>query len=193
MEIDRESPILGIVDTGQVPHPIRSLRRLVRDGPSDAPGPVVDTLGRIGLVGYGVVHVLVAWLALQVAFGVPDQTPDAQGAVGTIAGRPGGLIALGVAAVGLIAFALWQLMAAALGFRWVAGGERLRKRVGAVAKAIAMTGLAVRSSSTTWSGAAPARARPRRSALAADVLALPAGRLLLGLVALADPGASPAP
>jgi hypothetical protein len=32
------------------------LRRLVREGRSDAPWRVVDVLGRIGLVGYGVVH-----------------------------------------------------------------------------------------------------------------------------------------
>ena len=161
--------------------PIQSLRRLVRTGQSDAPGRVVDALGRIGLVGYGVVHLLVAWLALQVAFGVPDQTPDAQGAVGTIADRPGGRVALAVVAVGLVAFALWQLVAAALGFRWVTGGERFRKRVGAVAKAIAMSGLAaivinylVRRRAGTATTA---------SGLAADVLVLPAGRILLGLVA----------
>src|SRR5688572_16268175 len=123
--------------------PLVRLRRLVRDGRSDAPGQVVDALGRIGLIGYGVVHLVVAWLALQVAFGVPDAAPDAEGAVGTIARTPGGAFALAVAAVGLLAFALWQVTAAAIGFRWVSGGERARKRVGAVAKAIAMTGLAV--------------------------------------------------
>ena len=44
--------------------PLTRLRRLVRGGRSDAPGGVVDALGRIGLVGYGVVHLLVAWLAV---------------------------------------------------------------------------------------------------------------------------------
>ena len=132
---DRDTGICGASDPDAAPAGPRPVRR-------DAPGRVVDALGRIGLVGYGVVHLLVAWLALQVAFGVPDQAPDAQGAVGTIAGRPGGVVALGVVAVGLVAFALWQLVAAALGFRWVSGGERFRKRVGAVAKAIAMAGLA---------------------------------------------------
>ena len=164
-------------------HPIQTLRRLVRTGPSDAPGRVVDVLGRIGLVGYGVVHLLVAWLALQVAFGVPDQAPDAQGAVGTIAGRPGGVVALGVVAVGLVAFALWQLVAAALGFRWVSGGERFRKRVGAVAKAIAMTGLA--AIVIEYLVGRRAGAVTTASSLAAQVLALPAGRILLGLVATA--------
>ncbi|WP_433557357.1 DUF1206 domain-containing protein [Pseudonocardia xinjiangensis] len=154
------------------------LRTLVHEGRSDAPGRFVDVLGRIGLVGYGVVHLLVAWLALQIAFGVPDVPADAEGAVGTIARTPGGSLALWVAAVGLIAFAVWQVTAAAVGFRWVDGNERVRKRVGAVAKAIAMSSLAVLivdylldvgSSGTT------------AQTLAAGVLALPAGRLLLGL------------
>ena len=168
--------------TGPVVHPIRSLRRQVRSGPSDAPGPVVDALGRLGLLGYGIVHVLVAWLALQVAFGVPDLAPDAQGAVGTIAARRGGALVLVIAVVGLLSFALWQLAAAVLGFRWVGGGERFRKRVGAVAKATAMTGLAVLIVNylTGLGSDQPSTA----AALAGQLLALPAGRLLLGLVAV---------
>ena len=162
-------------------HPIDNLRRLVREGPSDAPGRVVDALGRIGLVGYGVVHLLVAWLALQVAFGVPDLAPDAQGAVGTIAGRPGGGAALGVIVVGLIAFALWQLTAAAVGFRWVSGGERLRKRIGAVSKSIAMSGLA--AVIIGYLGERRSGSGTTANAVAADLLALPAGRTALGAVA----------
>lgn len=162
--------------------PLISLRRLVREGRSDAPGQVVDTLGRIGLVGYGVVHLLVAWLALAVAFGIPDDPPDAQGAIATIADTPGGSLALGMGAFCLLAFALWQLTAAAIGFRWVRGGERFRKRAGAVAKSIATGALAVlivdslvahgRQSSTSAQG------------LAAWLLGLPAGRLLLAAVAV---------
>jgi Domain of Unknown Function (DUF1206) len=157
------------------------LRRLVREGRSDAPGRVVDVLGRVGLVGYGVVHLVVAWLALQVAFGVPDAPPDAQGAVGTIARTPGGAVALSVAVIGLLAFALWQVTAAAIGFRWVSGGERLRKRVGAVAKSIAMTALAlIVIDYLTGMGSADATTVQQ---VAADVLELPAGRVLLGLAA----------
>ncbi|TQM16037.1 uncharacterized protein DUF1206 [Pseudonocardia kunmingensis] len=161
--------------------PLVHLRRKVREGRSDAPGRVVDALGRIGLVGYGVVHLIVAWLALQVAFGVPDAPPDADGAVGTIARTPGGVFALGIAAVGLMAFALWQVTAAAVGFRWVSGGERMRKRVGAVAKAIAMSGLALIILSYL-TGMHSGRGT-RVQAVAADVLALPAGRVLLGIAA----------
>ena len=99
--------------------PMARLHRLVRTGPSDAPGRVVDVLGRIGLVGYGVVHLLVAWLALQVAFGVPAVQADADGAIGTIVETPGGTAVLVLGAVGMLAFVVWQLTAAAIGFRWV--------------------------------------------------------------------------
>jgi Domain of Unknown Function (DUF1206) len=162
--------------------PLVRLRRLVREGRSDAPGHVVDVLGRVGLVGYGVVHLIVAWLALQVAFGVPDAPPDAEGAVGTIAHTPGGAFALAVAAIGLLAFALWQVTAAAIGFRWVSGGERMRKRAGAVAKAIAMTGLAVIVINYLTGMGSPGATTVQE--VAAGVLALPAGRALLGLAAL---------
>jgi hypothetical protein len=67
---------------------------------------------------------------------------DAQGAVGTLARTRFGGLALAISAAGLVAFAVWQLSAAAVGFRWVCGRERARKRAGAVAKAIAMLGLA---------------------------------------------------
>ncbi|MHA6797184.1 DUF1206 domain-containing protein [Pseudonocardia bannensis] len=162
---------------------LRHLRRLVREGPSDAPGRLVDGLGRMGLVGYGIVHLLVAWLALQTAFGVPTGAADAQGAIGFIAQTRFGIAALIVATVGLVAFAVWQLTAALIGFRWVSGGERTRKRAGATAKAVAMLALASVTSGFvdgvgTRSGDGGARA------LTADVLRLPFGRLLVGLAAL---------
>ncbi len=163
-----------------VPVPLLRLRRLVREGRSDAPGPVIDGLGRVGLVGYGVVHLIVAWLALQIAFGVRDASADADGAVGTIGRTTGGALALGLVAIGLLAFTLWQLTAAAIGFRWVSGGERVRKRIGAVSKSIAMTALAVIVLDYLV-GKAGGRTTPM---LAAYVLSLPAGRILLGAVAV---------
>jgi hypothetical protein len=154
---------------------------MVREGRSDAPGDAIDAMGRVGLVGYGVVHLLVAWLALSVAFGVPDAPPDAGGAIATISRTAFGVIGLWLIAIGLLAFALWQLTAAVLGFRWVSGGERFRKRSGAIAKSIATGGLGV----ITIDALVGRNDRSQTTAqqLAADLLALPAGRFLLGAVA----------
>lgn len=167
-----------------MPGSVANLRRLVGEGRSDAPGRVVDVLGRIGLVSYGVVHLLVAWLALQVAFGVPDVAADAQGAIGTIARTEYGTAALLLAVVCLLAFALWQLTAAAIGFRWVRGGERIRKRWGAVAKAVAMIALAVLTIEYL-AGRNSASGETAARRLAAGLLDLPAGRVIVGLVAVA--------
>ena len=153
------------------------LRRLVRQGHSDAPGPVVDLLGRVGLAGYGVVHLLVGWLAVQIALGTPIGNADVQGAVASVASTRFGEVALMVGVVCLVAFALWQLTAAVLGFRWVSGGERVRKRVGAVSKAIAMLGLAAAAVAFLGGGRRSGNAGAR--AATADLLALPAGRLLV--------------
>ena len=168
---------------GEVGMPVLArLRRVRRRGPfgcsRSGRGPLWVVFG---LVGYGVVHLLVAWLALQVAIGVPGVSADAQGAVGTLARTRFGGLARGAA--GLAAFALWQLTAAAVGFRWVSGGERARKRAGAIAKAITMLGLAgvvVHYLLGRRQEAGDARA----VAVSADLLALPAGRGLLGVAAV---------
>jgi hypothetical protein len=137
----------------------------------------VDLLGRVGLAGYGIVHLLVGWLAVQIALGTPAGNADVQGAVASVASTRFGEVALVVAVVCLVAFALWQLTAAVLGFRWVSGGERVRKRVGAVSKAIAMLGLA--AAAVAFLGGRRRSGDAGARATTADLLALPAGRLLV--------------
>src|SRR3954449_5283594 len=79
----------------------------------------LEYLARIGLIAYGVVHLLVAWLALQLAwFGGGGQSADQSGAMSTVADSPIGKPLLWVIAVGLIALAVWQ---AAEVLRWRRG------------------------------------------------------------------------
>jgi Domain of Unknown Function (DUF1206) len=151
------------------------LRRLVRDGRSDAPGAAVDALGRVGLVSYGVVHLLVGWLALMAAFGVPDAAADAQGAVGAIAATGFGAGVLVLVTAGLLAFALWQLTSAAFG-----RGYGVRRRAGAAAKAVACAALAAVTAGFVDGRGAPS-GDPGARTLTARVLALPGGTLLVGL------------
>lgn len=164
-----------------VPALLRRLRRSVRTGRSDAPGPAIDVLGRVGLVAYGLVHVVVAWLAVLIAGDSPGGPADAQGAVAEIATGVGA-VGLVTIVAGLAAFAVWQLTTAWLGFRWVSGGERVRKRVGAVAKATAMLALAGVTTAFLVSGRRSGDQGMRE--VVADVLRLPAGRLLVLLGAV---------
>jgi hypothetical protein len=64
-------------------------------------------VARIGLVMYGLVYLLIAWLAAQVAIGASAQ-PDKSGALQTVASS-GWAWVLWVIAVGLAAMALWRL------------------------------------------------------------------------------------
>lgn len=76
---------------------------------------------RLGLVAYGVVHLLVAWLALQVAVGDLDGggvgKADKTGALQSISANTGGDILLWLITVGLGVSALWQLFEAVTGDR----------------------------------------------------------------------------
>ena len=56
---------------------------------------------RLGLVAYGVVHLLIAWLALQLAFGDRSGAPSEQGAMMELAQKPFGEVLLWIVALGL--------------------------------------------------------------------------------------------
>ncbi|TDV56255.1 DUF1206 domain-containing protein [Actinophytocola oryzae] len=78
-------------------------------------------VARLGLVAYGVVHLLVAWLAVQVALGDLDGggvgKADKTGALQSISANTGGDVLLWLIAVGLGVSTLWQLVEAVTGDR----------------------------------------------------------------------------
>ena len=66
----------------------------------------LEGLARVGLVAYGVVYLLVGWLALQIAWGGSAKSADTSGALRTLADQPFGKILLWLVALGLVALAL---------------------------------------------------------------------------------------
>lgn len=152
-------------------------------GGGDAPSRAVEVLGRIGLVAYGAVHLLVAGLGVRLAFGARGAEVDQRGAVAVVASiGPLGTALLVVFVAGLAAFAVWQVSAAVAGFRWVSGGERRRKRIGALAKAVAVVAVAVIAARFVADmPGGPGRSGPE--SLARSLLDLPGGRLLVAVVA----------
>ncbi|AKS34342.1 DUF1206 domain-containing protein [Mycolicibacterium goodii] len=69
---------------------------------------------RAGFAASGVLHLLVAFIILQIAFGSGGNA-DQSGALGTLARQPGGAVILWVAAVGLVALGLWRVAEAVIG------------------------------------------------------------------------------
>lgn len=144
---------------------------------------VVQALGRFGDVCYGVVHIVVAVLAVQVAFGGARHSADQKGAIATIAAQPFGGVVLWLMAVGLAAFGIWQLLCAGSGFEWITDqGQRTRKRIGAGLRAVVVLGLAV-SSMRVLTTASPGSSDDSKSrAATATLMSAPGGRLLVGAV-----------
>ena len=99
---------------------------------------------RIGLVAYGITYLLIAWLALQVAFGTGGEQTDQNGAFQTIAEQPFGQVLLWVLVVGFVAVALWRLEQAIFATAGVQDqSEQIKKRVENGARAVVFAALAV--------------------------------------------------
>ncbi|ATQ31460.1 membrane protein [Rhodococcus ruber Chol-4] len=78
--------------------------------------PMFEKVARAGQAASGVVHLLIAYVVIQVAFGDPASA-DQSGALRQLAAQPGGRIVLWVLAVTLTALAVWRLVEAAVGKR----------------------------------------------------------------------------
>jgi hypothetical protein len=75
----------------------------------------LEYLARAGFVCYGVIHLIFAWVALQVAFGNSSQESDQSGAFANLASKPLGKTLVIIVIAGMIALALWQAFEAAVG------------------------------------------------------------------------------
>ncbi|MFJ6670633.1 DUF1206 domain-containing protein [Actinosynnema sp. NPDC091369] len=146
--------------------------------------PAVQAFGRAGMVCYGLVHVLLAALTAQVVLGDTGEKTDQKGAVAALAETSLGPVLLWILALGLFAFALWQLAMAAGGYGWVTKKrKRIYRRCGSVGRAITGTviGIAAINYAT---GTSQKSGTEQSQTWTARLLALPFGQVLVGLVAL---------
>jgi hypothetical protein len=143
---------------------------------------ILEVSARAGFVGYGVLHLAVAWLAVQIAFGHATEEGSQSGAFRLLSHQPLGRPLLVVVVVGLLAMAAWQLLEAAVGNRAETGGRRTAERVLSAARAVVYAALA-------WTALRVLTGTPTSSAgqqehATAGVLAHPAGRVLVFIAAL---------
>lgn len=144
--------------------------------------PGLETLARVGYASKGVVYFTVGFLALGVALGRGGRTTDTRGALSQLQDLPGGSALLFVLAVGLVGYALWQLIRAALDpERQGTAAKGLVKRAGYLLSAGVNLTLAVFTAGLAASGRAP-QGNGSETQAAGTVLNLPGGQLLLGLV-----------
>ena len=96
----------------------------------------LDHAVRLGLVAYGVVNLLIAWLALQLALGESSGKASSTGAMQQLAQQPLGGVLIWVVAVGMFLLVLWRLIEAAAGHRDEEGTDRVRKRLVSLGKGV---------------------------------------------------------
>ena len=96
----------------------------------------LDAVARVGLVAYGVVHLLIGWLAVQLALGHTNKNASTTGAMHELAAQPFGIELVWAIAVGMFLLVLWRVIEAVFGHRDAEGGDRVRKRLMSAAKAV---------------------------------------------------------
>ncbi len=154
-----------------------------------ADSDALRALARVGLVSYGVVHGLIAWLALQLAWGGgSSDSASNTGALATLADQPAGRPLLWLLTLGLAALALWQageLLHHVDGLRGT-GKERrdaVKGFVGAAARVIVYAALAVTAGKFAVGGGAKSSSSSQQEGTS-GVFGLPGGRFLVGIAAL---------
>ena len=150
-----------------------------------------DPIGRLGLVGQGVVATIVGVLAIRMAIGEKDEAATSQGAVAWLAEQPFGKFLLVALTVALFALALWRFMCAVMGDP-VEGSEpkdRLKYAVlGVVYLLLAISTLGITIANWTGSGetAGSEESGDEGSQQATSTLfEWPAGRWLVGILGVA--------
>ena len=142
---------------------------------------VLDKGMRIGLIAYGALHLLFAFIGLQLAWS--DSSTSSSGALQQLAKETYGQVILWAAAVGLLLLAAWQALEAAAGYSWRESG-RLRKRIESGVRAVVYLLLAWLAAST----AAGLGGGTSEQGLTARLMSATAGRWLVGIVGLAIAG-----
>jgi len=143
----------------------------------------LDIAVRVGLVAYGVVHLLVAWLALQVAFGESGESASSSGAMQTLAEQPLGKVLVWAVAVGLVMLVLWRLLEAWQDAQSEDGKEQVLKPAGKLLKAIiygaiAVSAIQVATGSSGGGGGGT-------DGITTQLMSVTAGQFLVGAVGLA--------
>jgi hypothetical protein len=140
----------------------------------------VDRAARIGLVTYGVVHLLIAWLAIQLAFGDTEGSADSQGALQQLNEQPYGQVLVWAVAVGMLLLAAWQGLEALFGYRDEEGFTRVRKRLTSAGRAVIYTVIGI--SALHVATGASSSGKNGTDSTTAKVMDWPGGQFLVAAV-----------
>ncbi len=139
----------------------------------------------VGLIVFGFIHLLVAWIAVDLAWTGSSQQASQQGAFRQLASNPAGDVLVWITAVGLFVLTLWQAFAAIWGYREIdEKRKRTMKRLGSVGRAITYLVLGT-SAATTAAGASSSKSsNSSEQTLTAKLLSQSFGRVLVIVIGI---------
>lgn len=144
----------------------------------------LDHAVRVGMVAYGLVHLLIAWLAFQLILGGSKESASSSGALHELAQQPFGRVLVWAVAVGLFLLVFWRLLEAWTGHEDEDGGTRTRKRLGSALKAVLYGAVGVSAVRI----AVGEGSKGGKDSTTATLMNLPAGQFLVGAIGLAIVG-----
>jgi len=136
--------------------------------------PVLTTGARLGYAASGVLHLVLGWTAVSLAWGTSGESADQSGALEQLGSTPVGGVLLWVIVVGFALLTLWQVATAAT---TPETKDRL-KSVGKAVTYLVLTGLAARAATGQGSGGGG----EQTTSLTARVMEHPLGPVAVGLV-----------
>jgi hypothetical protein len=133
----------------------------------------------VGLVSYGLLHLIIAWIALQLVFGKRAEASP-EGALTQLGRQPLGSVLLWIMAVGLFTLTVWQAVEAIIGRDQPGRDGRTRRRLASAGRAVVYlalgvlaVGIATRSASSSGQGG---------ETISAKLMSVPFGQVLVALI-----------
>lgn len=143
--------------------------------------PAVELGARLGYAVSGVLHIVIAWIALKVAWSSPGASADQSGALGSLAGNAAGRVTLWVAVAGFAGLFVWQV-AEALRSDHERGTRDWAARGKAAAKAVVYLVLAWTSLRFALGGTSSSSRQTRD--FTAALMGHPGGRVVVAIIGL---------
>ncbi|MEP7193984.1 MAG: DUF1206 domain-containing protein [Actinomycetota bacterium] len=143
--------------------------------------PVLQNGARTGYALNGLLHLMIAWIALQIAWTASGKSADQSGALQTVAGSSVGRLALLVAVLGFLALGVWQL-ASAVAVRTHGQSSQWADKVKGISKAVVYLVLAWTSFS--FAKGQPSSSKAQSADFTATLLRHTGGRLLIAVIGL---------
>ncbi len=141
----------------------------------------MDRINRFGLMAFGLVHLVLGSLAVQLAFGERSGSTSTSGAVQELAQQPFGGVLVWAVAVGMILYCLVQVVEAAIGRRDDDGAKRTLKRAISLGKAV-VYGVIAFSALKVALGKGSSSGEQSTDSMTGKIMDLPGGQVLVGLI-----------